>query len=158
MGKRSRSNVRDHPASKAKRARAMDLLLTGRSTAEVAAELGVNRRTVNRWREDPEFDEEFQGRQDEIRDALHARLVGHTLELVDVLVDVAKNADEKGISRVKAVQVAFELLGVHRTAPAKRTEKRADLEDEGDLVQLLLGVPERVLREVLEEKERQKTA
>lgn len=142
----------------------MDLLLAGRSTSQVAEELGVDRRTVNRWREDPVFDEEYQRRQLELHDAVHAALVAKSLKVAEALTDIALDdtvdEDDKGrviprtpaMARVHACRIFFELLGRHKNRPVEPSEKGSDPETPEQLLEVLSKVPAPLLEEALAAK------
>lgn len=135
----------------------MDLLLAGRSASEVAAELRVDRRTVNRWREDPVFDEEFQERQREISDTVHATLVSQSVQVAGTLATIAldDSVDDKGhavispMARVNAVRVFFELLGRHKNAPVAKSERGADPETLEDVLEVMAAYPTELLEMAL---------
>lgn len=149
------AKVTAHPAQRARRQRCLELLLSGRTATEIAAELGIDRRTIYRWRQDPEFAEAVQERQDEVRDTIHAALVAMTPDAMAALRG-SFDAVKVDMARIKAVQVWSELLGLHKNAPARPVERTAELETEADLQRLLEDVPLPLLRAAMEAKERKR--
>lgn len=81
------------------------LLARGLTTDAVGAEVGVNGRTVRRWREDPEFERRVQ----DARKAILAESVGALTAAVRDAVSVLHEAleDRSAVIRVRA---ASELL------------------------------------------------
>lgn len=156
----------------AKMARAMDMLLTGMPIQAVAAELGVDRKQVYRWREDPVFDEEFLRRQQELSDAVHAKLMDGFLGSIDALFRIATNTDtfpekdedtgevsEKrlnhpAMARVNAIRAIGELLGKHKNAPVAPSEKGADPETAEQVLEVLRAFPAPLLEQALAEKKK----
>ena len=54
-----------------KQQRALELILAGHSVTDIAAQVGVRRETVWRWRNDPSFASEVSVRQAQRRQAIH---------------------------------------------------------------------------------------
>ena len=71
-----KSNIFEFPSSplSAEQHRAMELLLLGQSTTQVAAKLGVDRKTLYRWRRHPAFQADFNRRQIEMSESTDQRL------------------------------------------------------------------------------------
>lgn len=134
----------------AKQPQALLLLCAGRSTTEVATELGVDRRTVNRWRADPEFDEELRSLQQAQSDAVHAFMVAQQLEVVRCLAAVATGPDTQDMARVHACRVFLETLGKSKTNPVAPTEREGEIETEDDVVEALSDIPSTLLQRVIE--------
>src|SRR5262249_17511746 len=65
--------------------RAVDLLASGRPLGEVAAELGVGRTTLLRWRQDPSFEAEQNSRRREVWQSANDRLRGLLCRATEVL-------------------------------------------------------------------------
>jgi hypothetical protein len=128
---------------------ALALVAAGRSSTEVARELGVDRRTVNTWRSDPEFDEALRELQDAQMDAVHTLLVSRALEVARCLSDVATAPDTSDMARVAAARAFMELLGRHKNDPVKPPTRVADIETEEDLLAALREIPVEVLEESL---------
>jgi hypothetical protein len=154
--------VREHPSMEARRERALEMMLAGAFDTTIAKELGVDRRTIYRWREDPEFAEELEERRLEIRDAFYARLLGMAGAAMDALESQMRGffLDDAGqavqvkadMARVKAIDTWAGLLGVHKNAPAAPVRRGSELEDEDDLGELLDKVPETELEAALARK------
>jgi hypothetical protein len=162
MPRGSRKKVVDHPATAAKRERALQLLVEGRDLVDVAQAVGVDRRTLHRWRQDPEFSEELQARLDGIRDTWYARLVSMSDDALQGLHDMLRGKDRGGelvkadMARIKAVQVWSELLGHHKGNPARPVERTVEIETEDQLRKLLEELPAGMMREELDRRERKR--
>ncbi|MFJ3093600.1 hypothetical protein [Streptomyces hydrogenans] len=89
---------------------AVPLLARGMSTDAVGTTVGVNGRTVRRWREDPTFERQVQDVRQTVLDETVAALTAAVRKAVDTLTD-ALTDDHAGI-RVRA---ASELI---RSLPA----------------------------------------
>lgn len=82
------------------KARAVILLAAGRSTDDTGRELGINGRTVRRWREDPGFEAQIaEARRATLDEALGA-LTAAARAAVDVLRDAL--AEGSPVIRVRA--------------------------------------------------------
>lgn len=162
------------PRSARLRADALELLLGGYTVTAAAARLGVARETVSRWRGDPQFAEELEERRNDSRDAVHDRLLARSVDLIDVLWDVATATVEElndegqptgrtrpregGMARVAAVKAAAELLGWHKGRPARPTERATAIESRDDVLELLMRMPEQLLLEALERRRTEREA
>jgi hypothetical protein len=155
---RRRAAVVDHPATKQKRTQALELILAGHHDVDIATALGVHRKTIYRWREDPEFAEELEERRTEMRDAVYARLMAMGDDAMTALGDMVRGVNAAGqavkadMARVKAIQVWSELLGVHKNAPAAPVQRGSEVETEDQLRELLDQVPVGDLEEALARK------
>ena len=101
--------------------RALDLVLAGHSSAEVAKQVGVRRETVWRWKQDPAFAVELHGLQAVRRVAVQDELEGAALEAVQVLRGLM--ADE-GVNPGVRVRAATALLDRAGATPAYGVESR----------------------------------
>ena len=137
---------------KAKRDQALLLIAAGRSTGEVAHELAVDRRTIQRWRSDPEFDEELRELQSAQTDALHALLMANQLDVARCLVAIATGPDTSDMARVHAARVFFELGGRHKNSPVAPTKREGEIESAEDVKAALADIPDTLLQEVLAER------
>lgn len=136
----------------AKRPQALLLIAAGHSTTEVAAQLDLDRRTINRWRADPEFDEELRELVSEQTDALHALLISSQLDVARCLVGIATGPDTSDIARVQAARVYFELLGRHKGAPVAPTDREGEIETEADVEEALKDIPDAIFQRVMEKR------
>jgi hypothetical protein len=79
---------------KYKQARAVDLLVFGMTETDVAAQLGVNRGTVHRWRKDPIFVAQLEARRSELADSLlDLHMLGNRIGLGKLLELVESTND-----------------------------------------------------------------
>jgi hypothetical protein len=141
-----------------KQPRALALIASGRSTGEVAEELGVDRSTVSRWRQDPEFAEALGELQSAQNDALHALLVAEQLDVARCLIAVATGPDTTDMARVHAGRVFFELLGRHKNAPVAPAAREGELESQGDVIAALKDIPIDILQLAISERGAERTA
>ena len=68
-----------------KQQRALELILAGHSVTDIAAQVGVRRETVWRWRNDPSFASEVSVRQAQRRQSIHDELDAGVIESVRML-------------------------------------------------------------------------
>lgn len=148
------------PPRKAKtdprKAQALELVLAGHTFTEIAELLEVDRSTLWRWRQEPDFDEALLERQTQVRDEVHARLMERSLAASDVLKKVMDDVDAPAMAKVAAVKLHFELLGRHKGAPVQPAVQEDELETEEDAVELLGEYPEELLEQALKNKRRQR--
>lgn len=144
-----RDSIKSRAGSEPKRHRALQLAIGGSSTTEIAKALSVGRSTVNRWRSDPEFEEELRAHQAETLAALHATLVRYSVEAVRVLREIFIDAEAPASARVTAVRTYFELQGLHKGAPVTPPETETEITSEEDVLSALDQIPEDLLREAL---------
>jgi hypothetical protein len=137
---------------KSKAAQALLLIVAGRSTGEVAHELGVDPRTVRRWRADPDFDEQLRDLQTAQTEALHALLVASQLDVARCLVATATGPDTSDMARVGAARVFFELLGRHKGSPVAPVLHEAEMETEEDVLDALKDIPAAILQRAIDEQ------
>ena len=70
-----------------KQQRALELILAGHSVTDIAAQVGVRRETVWRWRQDPSFASEVSVHQAQRRQAIHDELDAGVIESVRISFD-----------------------------------------------------------------------
>lgn len=166
----ARKTTNRQSPSATKKARALELCLAGTSTRAIAKELGVDVRTVTRWRTNPEFDEELKERQTDLSDAVYHVLVARSLDIINGLADLAMGTDVvlthelnadgtqkmpprvPAMARVNAIKSFFELIWRHKNSPVKPSEAGAEPETEADVLALLDDIPADYLRRALEAK------
>jgi hypothetical protein len=141
-----------------KQHRALMMLVSGQSTVEIALALDVDRRTLYRWRQDPEFDEQLRELQQASTDAVHAYLVASQLEVVRCLVAVATGPETQDMARVHACRVVLETLGKHKNAPVAAVERENEIESEEEVLQALADIPETILQQAIERRTAAKSA
>jgi hypothetical protein len=92
------TNVATHP----RRARALEMLLEGRTDSEIGNELGVDRATVWRWRHDPALAQELELAQRERQAVLTGRMAALVPRALDVLAEVMNDQDQPSLLRIRA--------------------------------------------------------
>ena len=135
---------------------ALVLVAAGRSTTEIARELGVARSTVNRWRAEPEFAEEIAELQQAQTEAVHALLMARQLDVARCLADVATAPDTTDAARVQAARVFFELLGRHKLSPVQAPTSEVGLETEEEVVAVLGQYPPELLEAALAKQRKER--
>jgi transposase-like protein len=93
------------------RRRAVELCAAGRRSSEIAAELGLSERTIRDWRTQPEFDDEVQALDREIREAAVAKLKSLACKAVATLEALLDRADEAPTQRGAAKDI-LSLIGL----------------------------------------------
>jgi hypothetical protein len=76
-----------------KQQRALELILAGHSVTDIAAQVGVRRETVWRWRQDRSFASEVSRRQAERRQAIHDELDAGVIESVRMMRRLVADTD-----------------------------------------------------------------
>ena len=100
---------------------AIDLLLTGKNDRQVAEFVGVERVTVNNWRNrKPEFIDELNRRRHELFEGEMDRLRSLISSSVDALTECINSTDER--VKLTAANSLLKLLGLdrHPLIPASR--------------------------------------
>lgn len=138
------------------RDRAVELIVSGRTSSEVAKELGIHRATVNGWRHEPEFAEQLRALQDEIRTGVYDRLVGGADDALSVLRDLMLDEDESGFTRLGAVKLWLELIGLHKQSPAQAPQPTEEVETEADLDAVLDAIPPSILERHLAKRRKER--
>lgn len=91
---------------------AIDMLITGKSDAEVAQAVGVARQTVNTWRnKQPEFIAELNSRRKDVWQAQEQRLAVLVRQAVDVLEQAMSSDNEQ--TRIKAAAHVLKAAGLY---------------------------------------------
>ena len=125
---------------------ALDLLLAGHPTTEVAALVGVRRETLWRWTQDPAFAAEVSRRQAERRQATHAELDAGVLEAVQKLRGLVADPEAPAGARVRAATARMDRAGL---TPAYAVEVR-HRDDQQALQATEFQDPEVMARQILE--------
>ena len=94
---------------------AIEMIMRGKKTVEIAEALGVSRYTVARWRkEEPEFIAELQSRRAQIWDGQREQLTKMIEKALGIVTESMESADEKtrliaamAILRLPAVQTCL---------------------------------------------------
>ena len=111
---------------KVKQTLAVDLLASGMTVSEVARKVDVNRRTIQRWYDDPVFMAELEDRRQELLDSmLDQRLLAGRMATAK-LVEAMESSNE-GIAFRAAVELSREgLRAYHTIDERKRIERLED--------------------------------
>ncbi len=104
-----------------KQQRALDLILAGHSTTDIAAQVGVRRETIWRWRQDPSFAAEVSVRQAQRRRSIHDELDAGVLESVKMLRGLVNDTEAPPGARVRAATALMDRAGL---TPAYAVEVR----------------------------------
>ena len=104
-----------------KQQRALDLILTGHSTTDIAAQVGVRRETVWRWTQDPAFAAEVTRHRAERRMTVHSELDAGVLEAVRMLRGLVNDTEAPAGARVRAATALMDRAGL---TPAYAVEIR----------------------------------
>ena len=104
-----------------KQQRALDLILTGHSTTDIAAQVGVRRETVWRWTQDPAFAAEVSRHRAERRMTVHSELDAGVLEAVRMLRGLVNDTEAPAGARVRAATALMDRAGL---TPAYAVEVR----------------------------------
>jgi len=122
------------------RDRAVDLLLAGKSNAEVAAELEVRRETVWRWANVTEVAAELRARRLAGRDALAGDLAELGAEALAVLRDLLRDADTPPAVRAKVAAGVLDRLGLTDKAAVEALARDREAEAPDPLDSMLAGL------------------
>ena len=104
-----------------KQQRALELILAGHSVTDIAAQVGVRRETVWRWRNDPSFASEVSIRQAQRRQSIHDELDAGVIESVRMLRGLVADTDAPPGARVRAATALMDRAGL---TPAYAVEVR----------------------------------
>ena len=104
-----------------KQQRALELILAGHSVTDIAAQVGVRRETVWRWRNDPSFASEVSVRQAQRRQSIHDELDAGVIESVRMLRGLVADTDAPPGARVRAATALMDRAGL---TPAYAVEVR----------------------------------
>ena len=131
-----------------KQAAAIELILSGMKDGEVAERVGVNRKTINRWRT---FNEDFRAalitqrkiQHEQHQDGIH----GLVSEAIDVMREAMRN--ENALVRLRAAQAVLHTSGLQTAMKAEKPASREEILQEF-LIEMIgktaneLGVKQRI--------------
>lgn len=104
----------------AKQAKALDLLLMGKTVTEAAREIGVSRETVSRWRhKDPAFQAAYNAAMKSSWEACQAKLMKARLRAFDKLLEMIDSKDEE-----MAYKVCLMLIRLNINEPTGRVDPK----------------------------------
>ena len=92
--------------------RALELLLVGYAVPDTARELGVNRSTVWRWTQEPEFAAELRSERASRRYAVQEAIHSVALEAVAYLAELVRDPEAPPAVRLKAACAVLDRAGV----------------------------------------------
>ena len=131
-----------------KQQRALELILAGHSVTDIAAQVGVRRETVWRWRNDPSFASEVSVRQAQRRQSIHDELDAGVIESVRMLRGLVADTDAPPGARVRAATALMDRAGL---TPAYAVEVRHKAEHaQQQAAQPKIEDAERMAREILQ--------
>lgn len=84
---------------------AIDMKVRGTRWSEIARRLGVDRKTVYRWRQDQVFQAELRQRRQERDEALDDRLADMVDASLDTLEQIRDNPQAKDADRIRAADI-----------------------------------------------------
>lgn len=129
------------PGQAGLRAIAVRMVAAGHSSTQIANHLHVDRRTVNRWRVEPDFLEQLRALQTEANAEVHDLLVAGSLDVVRALHVLATGPGVQDTARARACQLWMELLGRHKLAPVVPSQPAEELQGEEDVEAVLGSLP-----------------
>lgn len=122
---------------------AITMLANGATHADVARHLGVNRRTVGRWRKRPDFAQRLEDATREVEEFASHRM--RTLGAV-ALNQLAKMATDPKMPAMARVRVCERLLEMSQLQPADRSKEIADMNEE-DVIELVTSLGSAIVAE-----------
>ena len=131
-----------------KQQRALELILAGHSVTDIAAQVGVRRETVWRWRNDPSFASEVSVRQAQRRQSIHDELDAGVIESVRMLRGLVADTDAPPGARVRAATALMDRAGL---TPAYAVEVRHSADHaQQQVAQPQIKDAEHMAREILQ--------
>ena len=115
---------------------AIAMLANGATHADVARHLGINRRTVTRWRKRPDFASRLEDATREVEEYASHRM--RSLGAV-ALNQLAKMATDPKVPAMARVRICERLLDLSQLKPADRSKDIADM-DRDDVVELVTSL------------------
>lgn len=91
-----------------KRAKALEALLDGENVQDAAALAGVNRKTLTRWLQEPEFWRAYQLHSNGALQLAAHRLTNKLDKAVELLGDIMDDSDAPAGVRLRAAQLALD--------------------------------------------------
>ena len=135
-----------------KQQRALELILAGHSVTDIAAQVGVRRETIWRWRQDPGFASEVSVHQAQRRQAIHDELDAGVIESVRMLRGLVADTEAPSGARVRAATALMDRAGLtpayavqvrHQTDHAQQQATESAFRDPQDLARdILRALPE----------------
>jgi len=122
---------------------AVSMLANGATHADVADQLGIDRRTVARWRSRPDFANALEEATREVEEYASHRM--RALGAV-ALAQLAKMAVDPKVPATSRVRICERLLELSQLRPADRTKEIADMDRE-DVVELVASLGSDIVRE-----------
>ncbi|MGI2908606.1 helix-turn-helix domain-containing protein [Tolypothrix sp. VBCCA 56010] len=109
-----------------KQLQAVKLLASGKNQSEVASHLGVNRRTIARWCENPEFTEAVATGRPKVVQKLTESVSLKTTELIEVnlpkaiktVVHILDDVEARNCDKLRAAQLLGKWAGLEKNSEA----------------------------------------
>lgn len=139
------TNLAAHP----RRARALELMLEGRTDREIANDLGCEASTVWRWRTDPAFATELREAQRERIAVLNDRMMSLVPRAVDTIAEIMNDPSQPGMLRLRAAESLLERASWSTGAKERRIQEQLTAEADSFLATLTGRLPPKTLEQVL---------
>ncbi len=118
----SATNIATHP----RRARALEMMLEGRSDSEIGRELGVERTTIWRWRHDLGFAKELHEAQRERLAVLNDRMAAIVPRALDVIAEIVNDQAQPALLRLRAADSLLDRAAWSGGAQGRRGSRCRD--------------------------------
>jgi len=135
-----------------RRRRALSLLAEGRTTTEVATELGINRSTLWRWQQEPAFAAELSGLQTSTLAAVQSRLAIVANGAVDLLQTAITDPDLAMPVRCRAAIALLDRCGLPRKVEQRLSGDGVGpvrMPNAGEVAQLEADARQAILRPIV---------
>lgn len=140
------TNLASHP----RRAKALELMLAGRTDREIATELSVDPSTVWRWRTDPSFAAELDREQRERFSLVGERLSALVHRAVDTLGELLSDPSTPPMLRIRTAESILDRSGWSGGASDRRVQALVKAETEAFLRHLVEKVDDATLDKLQE--------
>jgi hypothetical protein len=112
--------------------KAINYLLSGETITDTAQLVGVGRRTLHRWLDDPVFKAELTAKEAEILETVTRKLLRLAGDAVDTLGEVMNNANKPGANwrRLAAVSILELVLRLREITVIEERLARLELANE----------------------------
>ena len=132
-----------------KRAKALELMLEGRSDAEIAKELGVERNSIWRWRTDPKFAVVLAEAQRERIRLLDDRMMALVPRAIETIVSLMDDTAQSGMLRLRCAEALLERASWSTGTRERRIQEQLAAELESMVTTLRGRLPAAVMTQVM---------